>query len=109
MVSHEKLFSKTDTVATYYSIMKILAVPNQEKYKIITTFDKELRTDFIEKFFQQLAEKEKTSKDSDYRNLLAVDSDKGLFFEGIAVLLIFIALIFFFATSTGTITQTESL
>ena len=35
--------------------MKILAVSNEEKYKIVTTFDKGLRSDFMQKFFKELA------------------------------------------------------
>ena len=52
VVSYEKLTSKTDSLAVYYSIMKILATPDEKKYEVITSFDKKERQHFLSEYFE---------------------------------------------------------
>lgn len=50
MIDPEKLFSKSNPLAVYYSIMKIISQPNSIKYEIITSFDPTKRQQFLRSF-----------------------------------------------------------
>lgn len=53
-IDPEKLNSKSNPLAVYYSIIKIISQANQKKYDVVTTFDQEIRMNFLKEYLSKV-------------------------------------------------------